>query len=50
MLSGSSSKPSAKKSIDEVAKAVIRGDYGNGSERKRNLKLKAIAMLKCKEE
>lgn len=37
MLSGSSSKPSAKKSIDEVAKAVIRGDYGNGSERKKKL-------------
>ena len=37
MLSGSSSKPSAKKSIDEVAKAVIRGDYGNGPERKKKL-------------
>ena len=34
----SSQKPAApKKSIDEIAKAVIRGDYGNGAERKQKL-------------
>ena len=29
--------PRPKKSVDEVAKAVIRGDYGNGSDRKNRL-------------
>ena len=32
-----SSKP-ALKSIDEVAKEVIRGDWGNGAERTKKLK------------
>lgn len=35
--SSSTSSTPAKKSIDEIAKAVIRGDYGNGSARKQKL-------------
>lgn len=30
--------PGAKKSVDEIAKEVIRGDWGNGEERKKRLK------------
>ena len=37
MLSGSSASQPAKKSIDEVARAVIRGDYGNGQARRAKL-------------
>ena len=33
----SSPAPRPTKSVDEVAKAVIRGDYGNGSDRKNRL-------------
>lgn len=36
-LYGSSSSSSNKKSIDVVAKEVIRGDWGNGDERKQRL-------------
>ena len=36
LLNGSS-KPSNKKSIDEIAKEVIRGDWGNGQDRKDRL-------------
>lgn len=36
-LYGSSSSSSNKKTIDEVAKEVIRGDWGNGDERKKKL-------------
>ena len=36
LLNGSS-KPSNKKSIDEIAKEVIRGDWGNGQDRKNRL-------------
>lgn len=37
MISNNSAKKSPKKSIDEIAKAVIRGDYGNGESRKQKL-------------
>lgn len=36
ILSGTNSKPSGK-SIDEVAREVIRGDWGNGQDRKNRL-------------
>lgn len=35
--STSNPEPTPSKSIDEVAQAVIRGDYGNGSERREKL-------------
>lgn len=35
--SSTTSKSSNKKSIDEIAKAVIRGDYGNGATRKKKI-------------
>ena len=37
ILSGSSSSSSNKKSIDEVAREVIRGEWGNGQDRKNRL-------------
>ncbi|WP_394803797.1 hypothetical protein [Anaerococcus vaginalis] len=36
MLSGVSNKPSGK-SIDTLAREVIRGDWGNGQDRKNRL-------------
>ncbi|WP_408114691.1 hypothetical protein [Helcococcus ovis] len=36
MLSGSASKP-AGKSIDTLAREIIRGDWGNGQNRKNRL-------------
>ena len=35
--SSSSSTPVNKKSVDEIAKEVIRGDWGNGQDRKNRL-------------
>ena len=35
--SSSSSTPVNKKSVDEIAKEVIRGDWGNGQDRKDRL-------------
>ena len=33
----STKKTSSTKSVDEIAKEVIRGDWGNGTERKEKL-------------
>lgn len=37
MLNGGGSSAPAKKSIDEIAREVIRGDWGNGNDRKKRL-------------
>lgn len=37
IVSGAAAQPSPEGSVAELAQAVIRGDYGNGAERKRRL-------------
>ena len=42
------SEPS-KKNVAEIAKEVISGKWGNGSERKQRLEAAAIIMPKCRQ-